>query len=372
MLVKLNKKKAFVVFLAVILLMCLLYQSLWIFSRTAMASVQETEVYRYRRGMNGVTINLIDASYNVGYETYYGTYLKNGLDGRRFEVRYLAFAPGFSRSNTFIGNWGPLAAVFVIALLIGSIVYLRKDIIADGAVVVCQPRRPFLRIEHNEVAGYDEPVVDKEQLTRDQEAMSKKLQAELWSTTEGEVGVSVYKLNPNAIAIFVVYALYFCWFFYTLLASPFGMTGALVYGGILVFVPLYVQNTRNRRFKAKILDGDKLAFLPDGVRDGDDLYSLDQIEAAVVYLEGFAGFVYRDRTTIGNSREVAEGDNNKMSFRYKGEVIDLVFTLADYSRYCAFMGLMRQWAAKGVNVVLQKVFDNDFVVQEMVHFSAAG
>lgn len=32
---------------------------------------------------------------------------------------------------------------------------------------------------------------------------------------------------------------------------------------------------------------------------------------------------------------------------------------------------MTSWSAKGVNIILQKVFEDDFIIQEMVYFDTS-
>ena len=48
----------------------------------------------------------------------------------------------------------------------------------------------------------------------------------------------------------------------------------------------------------KIPEG-KLVFSLSGVKDGATIFPLANIESAVIYLESFRGFEYRDRTTTG-------------------------------------------------------------------------
>jgi hypothetical protein len=136
-----------------------------------------------------------------------------------------------------------------------------------------------------------------------------------------------------------------------------------------VFVPLFVQNTNNPTFKAKIPDEGSLLFSHTGVQYKDDIYSADDIEAAVVYLEAFQGFEYRERVTTGSATTISSGDNNKISFRYKGQVIDFTFILDQFADYWSFKNLMSYWATRGINVVLQKVFEDEFVIQQMVKFN---
>jgi hypothetical protein len=101
----------------------------------------------------------------------------------------------------------------------------------------------------------------------------------------------------------------------------------------------------------------------------EDFYSIDDIEAAVVYLEAFRGFEYKERTTMGSATTISSGDNNKISCRCKGDILDFTFILDYFSDYWSFKALMTSWSARGVNVILEKVFEDDFVVQEMVRFN---
>ena len=145
-----------------------------------------------------------------------------------------------------------------------------------------------------------------------------------------------------------------------------GYPGVLCLGSILVFIPLYIQNTNNPTFKARIPDQGSLVFSSHGIQFKDDVYPREDIEAAVVYLESFRGFTYRENITTGKAKENSSGDNNKISFRYKGQVVDFTFILDQFSDYWSFKNLMTDWAEKGVNVLMEKVFQDDFVIQEMV------
>jgi hypothetical protein len=368
--IQLNKRQFFITLVSIVILMCLAYQSIWIFSRTTMAEVRGTEAYRSRR----VKLTLVDASYAVRDKIYEGAFLKDGKIGQTpfFEIRYLIFAPGISRSNTFSSNWGPTVMVFVVLLIIISIAFIRKDILSDKAIVIFQLRRPFLKIGDNEIKDYDEHDIANQQVSETEKVLRERLFAEQSPAAAYEIKASVYKYNPNAIGIIVLYVIFICMIFHTLFFSHMGYGEVLVYGGIALFVPLYVQNTNNKTFKMKILDDTKLVFLTDGVQFEDSFYPLEQIEAAAVYLESFDGFEYRDRTTTGKVNTIAIGDNNKISYRYNSEIIDLTFYLADYKDYFAFKNLMIDWSSKGVNIILQKTFEDDFIVQEMAHFGADG
>jgi hypothetical protein len=323
-----------------------------------------------RRGTSWSDISWIDASYRVGDDVYQGSYLKNGYDGgnRFLEIRYLVFAPDISRANTFISNWGPVIMAFVVLTLITSIVFIRKDIVSDQAIFTLQAKRPFIKIENNRIEDYDVHDIDSENPQGAEEAFRKRLADEVDVFQKNEVSASVYKFNPNAIGIFVAYVILFFYSFYLLLTGSLGYPGIFFLGSVLLFVPLYIQNTNNPVFKAKIPDAGSLVFSPQGVQFKEEFNSKDDIEAAVVYLESFRGFEYVERITTGKAKTVSAGDNNKISYRSKGQITDFTFILDDFADYWSFKNLMSNWAGAGINVVMEKVFEDDFVIQEMVRY----
>jgi hypothetical protein len=377
LLMKLNKRQSYFALLAIWFLLCLLYQSLWIFSRTATAKIVGVETWNHARGYGSVYgrnsrsgITVMDGTYSVDGRTYNGYYLKDGYDiGKQyFEVRYLLFDPGISRSNTFASNWGPLIMLFILLSLVTSIVYVRKDIFSDQATLLIQRKRPFVRLINNQIEDYDEHVIENKNPDEAEQALKTTLQNEAGLLQQADISTSVYKFNPNAIGIFVGYIFFFCWVFYSLLTGSLGSFGIVFFGALLLFIPLYVQNTNNPIFKAKIPDEGSLIFSSRGVQFKDAFYSVENITAAVVYLESFRGFKYRDRVSTGKINSASVGDNNKISYRCEEEVMDFTFILDQATDYWSFKNLMTRWSEKGVNVILQKVFEDDFVIQEMVHF----
>jgi hypothetical protein len=368
---KLNKRQAFLAILAGWLLFCLLYQFIWVFSGTATAEVYAADADTHRgRGGRWAGITFMHASYRVGNTTYFESYLKNdkSVQNHYFEIRYLLFAPDISRSNTFASNWGPLIMVWLVLTLITGIVYIRKDIVSDQAIFVVQVRRPFVKIENNRIEDYDEHEIERNSPDEAEQGLRKRLVMEADLFQMKEIRASVYKFNPNAVAIFVGYVFLFFWSFYLLLEGSLGYPGILSLGAVLVFVPLYVQNTNNPIFKAKIPDQGCLVFSSHGVQFEDEFYAVEDIDAAVVYLESFRGFEYRERVTTGNSIAKNSGDNNKISYRCKGQMVDFTFILDHLSDYWSLKNLMADWRAKGVNVLLEKVFEDDFMIQEIVKF----
>jgi hypothetical protein len=361
---QLNKRKTYFASLGVVVVICLLYQCIWIFSRTARA-----EYLGYEKDQRGAYWMI--ASYQVNYETYRGKFLQDGFnsDNRFFEIRYLIFSPDLARSNTFVSNWGPLILIFIFMTLVISIVFARNDIIANQAVFQFQKTRPFIQIVHNEVKDIEGHDIEKENLDETQQVLRNKLLQEEKTSAPEEVYANVYKYNPNAIGIIIVYIIFLSWFIIQLLSLSMGYGGIIFFGAVALFIPPYIQNTKNPVFKMKIPDERKLVFSFSGIKAGETTYRLSEIESAVIYLESFAGFKYRERTTTGMSATKCNGDNNKISFRCNGEVYDYTFILSKAADYWAFKNVMTSWSAKGVTMIFQKVFEDDYIIQEMVHFN---
>jgi hypothetical protein len=363
--VKLTRLQTYFAILAAIVLICLLYQSIWIFSRTTKAEVLGVVI------TNGKDkISWLKARYNVGYDTYYGRFLKNDYDvkNRNFKIRYLIFNPDLARSDTFASNWGPLIMFFIIFFVIVSIVFIRKDIISEQAAFVLQKRRPFISVQNNIIEDYEEHDIENQKLDEKEQALKLKLQAEEKQSQANEIATSVYMFNPNAIGIIIIYIIYFFIVIPTIFLGSPGYPAIFILGTILIFVPLYVQNTRNPTFKMKIPDEGSLIFSSHGIIYKNEKFDLQNIESAVVYLESFRGFEYRDRVSTGKRNTICDGDNNKISFRFKGEVADFTFIINEIADYWAFKNLMSYWSANGVYVLLEKVFEDEFIIQEEAHF----
>jgi len=365
--VELNRRQTYLSILAAGIVICLLYQSIWIFSRTTTAEIYS--VYIPKSGSN-TKASWMNASYTINYDKYYGSYLIDGFDvnKRFFKIRYLIFNPNISRSDNFVSSWGVVIVFFIIWTIITSIVFIRKDIVSDGAVFIFQKHSPFIRIRNNVIEDYDEHDIENQQLDETQHALKLKLQSEAIAAPAGNIKASVYKYNPNAIGIIIVYVFFFFWFWISVLTLSFSYPQIFIFGAIMIFVPPYVKYTRNQAFKMEIPDEGSLVFSPNGIWYKGNMFELEAIESVVVYLESFRGFEYRDRVTTGNIKTISNGDNNKISFRYKGEVSDLIFILNNARDYWAFKNMMTNWAQRGINVYLQKVFEDDFIIQEMVHF----
>lgn len=188
--------------------------------------------------------------------------------------------------------------------------------------------------------------------------------------SENSVATLVYKYNPNANWVIIIYAICLFWFCYSL--TTLGSGEIYLFGAALIIAPLYVRFSKQSVLKIRVWDERKFIFSSGGIEFGDDKYPINGLEAAAIYLESFNGFEYRELGPTINIRNVyvkANGDKNTISLRYKGEVTDFTFYLASYAQFCAFRTVINDWASHGVNVVLKQAFDDDFIIQEMAYYN---
>ena len=136
---------------------------------------------------------------------------------------------------------------------------------------------------------------------------------------------------------------------------------------------MYVQYGNSNNVRMLVPDERSLIFSGRGIQFGLEHYPVKDIEAAAVFMESFTGFEYR---LFGGAAKIA-GENtgqiskvipNKISFRYKGEIIDFTFCLTSYAQFCMFRAVINDWLAAGVNVVLRQAFNDEFIMGEMTYY----
>jgi hypothetical protein len=190
------------------------------------------------------------------------------------------------------------------------------------------------------------------------------------------VSTRVYKYNPKGFWLLGIYIV--CLFVFIFHLLTLSTAEIMVYGGIFLAIPLYVQYGNSRKIRLMVWDERKLIFSSDSINYGEDHYPVSELETAAIFLDSFDGFEFRGLRTAGTGVSLdgslsvdrkADGDNNKISFRHQGEVEDFTFYLANYVQYAMFQAVLRDWSAAGVNVVLKQTYDDDFIITEMVHFN---
>jgi hypothetical protein len=187
------------------------------------------------------------------------------------------------------------------------------------------------------------------------------------------VSTSVYKYNPNGFWLLGIYIICLVIAIYHSLSMSVGQMA--FFGALFLAVPLYVQYGSSNKIRMLVPDDRSLIFSNTGITFGDLQYPIEEIETAAIYLESFTGFEYRNRIAGpgGNSgpRNMyvkSNGDQNKISFRYKGTVEDFTFCLASYADFCKFRAVINDWLASEVNIALRQVFDDEFIIGEMTYY----
>jgi hypothetical protein len=184
------------------------------------------------------------------------------------------------------------------------------------------------------------------------------------------VTVPVFKYNLNAMLwIILASALTLMLGFYLVVFNP-----AYLWLGLpVVFFIVVIRNARSSPFKARIIDVNRLTFSTTGIDYGQDHYSKAELESVAIYLYAFENFEYRygfvNKGTEQPGTAKAEGDQNKISFRVQGNVMDFDFYLDSYAQFYIVKQVVKDWLAAGINVVLEQPFEDDFIIREMDYFN---
>lgn len=183
------------------------------------------------------------------------------------------------------------------------------------------------------------------------------------------VTVLVFKYSLSAVLGLILFSgCILVFFFFILFSAP----GYLWLCLPVAFFVIYIRYAKKTPFKTRIVDENKLTLATNGIQYGDDFYPANEIEAVAVYLYAFDNFEYRDgfvnngATTSAYVR--APGDQNKISFRSQGKILDFDFYLEDFARFCAVRKILNNWSSSGINVVLKQPFDDYFIIGEMEYY----
>ena len=117
---RLSKLQTYFLLLSTVTLICLLYQTIWLFSDTANGRILQ---FGRGAGKQFKAVGNVTVQYAVNWTEYTDTYLRNGLPDttRVVSIRYLSFAPSVSRLNSWVGNWGLVIVILVLAFFCLSI-----------------------------------------------------------------------------------------------------------------------------------------------------------------------------------------------------------------------------------------------------------
>ncbi|HET7001307.1 MAG TPA: hypothetical protein VFI33_08365 [Puia sp.] len=182
------------------------------------------------------------------------------------------------------------------------------------------------------------------------------------------VSTRVYKYNPHTFVVLGIYSLCFVVFFY--LIFWMSVSEMLLFGSILIAIPLYVRYGNNEKVKLRRWDENRLTFSSKGIDFGNAHYPINGMEMTAIFLEAFTGFEHREPGMQRNIYMKAKGDRNRISFRYQGEEIDFTFCLASYADFCTFRAVINDWERAGLEFSLKQVYEDNFIVEEMGRYQA--
>ena len=140
-------KTWFYIFLHIVFIgLILLYQSIWFYkSNTTEGKV----LILTKMAPKGEKKNIqtIVIRYVVGNTIYDKPYTTDILRDKIVRMRYLTFAPDWSRPDTFIGNWLTLLVVYFVFFLFTSITLLiDNDLMPGGTRIAFRRRKPWVEI----------------------------------------------------------------------------------------------------------------------------------------------------------------------------------------------------------------------------------
>jgi hypothetical protein len=188
---------------------------------------------------------------------------------------------------------------------------------------------------------------------------------------ESALSVQVYKYNSAAPWAMVIYGICFFWFLYSI--PSLGKQEIYLFGGALLFIPLYIGLTKTPVLKLRVWDERRLIFSGNTLEFGDQVYPVRDLQEVTIYLEAFKGFEYREKSTRPYDLYVnSSGDKNTISFRHRNGVIYLTFLLADYTQFFALRNILGGWVSQGVPVTVAQVFDDHFMIGEMAYHGTPG
>jgi len=98
------------------------------------------------------SIEIVDVVYEVQQQEYtHREYTRHYLHGGipdtidYIPIRYLLFAPSWSRMDTTVGNWGAVWVFICVSFAILTVIFLQKTVIPFSARFILDKRFPFLK-----------------------------------------------------------------------------------------------------------------------------------------------------------------------------------------------------------------------------------
>ena len=150
----LSRTKTYFLLLGLCLCFCLLYQGIWLISGITMGRIVD---FGRGSGRGYRSIENVEVAYEVDYHEYTSYYLRNGIPNTidYIPIKYLLFAPSWSRMNTTTGNWGFVLVFICVTFSILTVIFLQKAIIPFNAQFIISKRFPFLK-QQKAASPFDE------------------------------------------------------------------------------------------------------------------------------------------------------------------------------------------------------------------------
>jgi len=145
----LSRTKTYFLLLGLFIGICLLYQGIWLISSTAKGDILS---FGHGSGRGYRSIENVEVNYTVHDVMYDVFFLRSGTPkyDSTVQIRYLLFAPSWSRINTFAGNWGLVLVTSAVFFSILTVVFLQKQIIPYSAQFIFGKKFPFLKQKNPE------------------------------------------------------------------------------------------------------------------------------------------------------------------------------------------------------------------------------
>ncbi len=175
-----------------------------------------------------------------------------------------------------------------------------------------------------------------------------------------------YRFNKYANYYLIGYVLVLFWAVF----NPLRLSGTPLYIWLAIFLlfPVYLAIGKNSFFYIRKWDERKLIISSNGIYVGDSVYRLSEIEAVAVTLHSFHDFVYSVSSDGEHEKRSEYGDQNYLSFRSNGEILDFQFFIKDYQAYKTLYVILNGWMNSNKSMVCKQSFPIEFFDQQIARY----
>ncbi len=145
---QLSSKRFWILLQLLIITLVLLYQAMWLSAETSRAKVEGFSAPEPRRDPN--KLRVVYVSYQVNYSNYEADYYVINPEwfGQEYlNIKYLPFAPGWSRPAGSFAAWYHIKRLLYIQLFIASLILLFPNaLVPKGSSFILQRKLPLIRL----------------------------------------------------------------------------------------------------------------------------------------------------------------------------------------------------------------------------------